>query len=415
VKRRATRGFIAKSSSTAETLDGMSSYFGAAGIGARCGRERLAPRTHGGMMKDIVRRVKDPIALLQELIGFRTDVDGGHERPLADHLAIALRALGADEIIVDDVPRTEKKAASWVYARFGSPRLLVNAHLDTVPPNADWTSDPFTARIEGDRMFGLGSADTKGAIAAILAALADARPKDTGVLFSGDEEYSSVVMRAFVDGPLRKGIEQAIVCEPTRLRAGTRHRGIASFEVDVHGPGGHSSLADSLPSPIAKLSRLGVALDDWARARSKEGPKGFEGMCVNLARLDGGVAFNVIPAHATLIVSLRPPPGADIAAVRRELEARVAGAAPGARVRFTRENEPFATRDIDAFAPLVGDAARAPIDLGFWTEAALLESAGVDAIVFGPGDIAQAHGPDEWVLLDDLRRAHEIFRTIFSR
>jgi acetylornithine deacetylase len=359
--------------------------------------------------------VNDPVAILQQLIAFRTDVDGGHERPLADHLVAALTGLGADEVLTGDVARTGKKAGSWVYARFGSPRLLVNAHLDTVPPNADWTSDPFTARIEGDRMFGLGTADTKGAIAAILAALADARPKDTGILFSGDEEYSSVVMRAFVDGPRRAGIERAIVCEPTSLRAGTRHRGIASFEVDVQGPGGHSSLADKLPSPIAMLSRLAVALDDWARARANDGPKGFEGMCVNLARLDGGVAFNVIPAHAKLTVSLRPPPGADVVAIRRELEALSASVVPSATVRFTRENEPFATRDLSSFGALVGDAARAPIDLGFWTEAALLASAGVDAIVFGPGDIAQAHGPDEWVKLDELRRAHGIFRTVFSR
>jgi acetylornithine deacetylase len=359
--------------------------------------------------------VNDPVAILQQLIGFRTDVDGGHERPLADHLAAALRSLGADEVTTDDVPRTGKKPASWVYARYGSPRVLVNAHLDTVPPNADWSSDPFTARIDGDRMFGLGTADTKGAIAAILAALASARPKDTGILFSGDEEYSSVVMRAFVDGPHRAGIERAIVCEPTSLRAGTRHRGIASFEVDVQGPGGHSSLADKLASPIAMLSRLGVALDDWARARAKEGPKGFEGMCVNLARLDGGVAFNVIPAHAKLTVSLRPPPGADTTAIRSELEALVSKTVPQANVRFTRENDPFATRDLGSFGELVGDVARAPIDLGFWTEAALLASSGIDAIVFGPGDIAQAHGPDEWVKLDDLKRGHDIFRAMFSR
>lgn len=360
--------------------------------------------------------MKDPVAILEHLIAFRSDVDFGHERPLADHLALALRNLGADDVTVDDVPRTgEKKAASWVYARFGSPRVLVNAHLDTVPPNADWTSDPFTARIDGDRMYGLGAADTKGAIAAILAALADARPQDTGILFSGDEEYSSVVMRAFVDGPHRRGIERAIVCEPTSLRAGTRHRGIASFEVDVRGPGGHSSLADKLPSPIAMLSRLGVALDDWARARANEGPSGFEGMCVNLARLDGGVAFNVIPAHATLNVSLRPPPGADLASIRRDLEALAARVVPDARVRFTRENEPFATRELGSFEPLIGAAARAPIDLAFWTEAALLASAGVDAVVFGPGDIAQAHGPDEWVTLDDLRHAREIFRNMFAQ
>lgn len=357
----------------------------------------------------------DPVAILEELVAFRTDVDEGHERPLADRLAELLRQRGADDVTVADVPRAQGKDASYVYARFGRPRLLVNAHLDTVPPNADWSSDPFVPRIADGRLYALGAADTKGAAAAILAALDEATPTDTGILFSGDEEHSSVVMRAFVASPHRAGLERAIVCEPTNLRAGTRHRGIGSFEVDVSGPGGHSSLADTLPAPIAMLSRLGVALDDWARAHRSTGPAGFEGMCLNLAKLEGGVAFNVIPAHARLVVSLRPPPGADTVAIRRELEAIIAGVVPGATTRFTRDNAPFATRDLASFEELVGDAVRAPLDLGFWTEAALLAASGVDAVVFGPGDIAQAHGPDEWVTLDELHRARDVFVRMFRR
>lgn len=356
----------------------------------------------------------DPIPLLHELVSYRTDV-GGHERPLADRLGALLRDRGAADVIVADVPRPGHRDASFVYARFGEPKLLVNAHLDTVPPNEGWSADPFVARVVGEKLYALGSADTKGAAAAILAALEVATPRDTGILFSGDEETTSVVMRAFLAGEHRKGLERAIVCEPTSLRAGTRHRGIGSFETDVEGPGGHSSFADRLPSPIGMLSRLGVALDDWGRARKDVGPAGFEGMCLNLAKLDGGVAFNVVPAHAKLVVSLRPPPGADTVAIRAELEALVRAHVPSATTVFTRDNAPFATRDLASFEPLVGDAARAPIDLGFWTEAALLGAAGVDAIVFGPGDIAQAHGPDEWVALEQLHRARDVFAAIFAR
>jgi len=359
--------------------------------------------------------MSDPVALLSELVAYRSDVVGGEERPLAEHLAKLLRARGADDVVVADVPRDEGKAASYVYARFGKPRLLVNVHLDTVPPNADWKSDPFVPRIEGGRLYALGAADTKGAAAAILAALEETTPVDTGILFSGDEEHSSVVMRDFVSGPYLAGLERAIVCEPTSLRPGTRHRGIASFEVDVSGPGGHSSRADHVAAPIAMLSRLGVALDEWARAHREVGPPGFQGMCVNLAKLEGGVAFNVIPAQARLVVSLRPPPNADVVAIRGELEALVRRVLPDASMRFTRDNPPFATRDLEAFEPLLGAAVRAPVDLGFWTEAALLAAHGVDAVVFGPGDIAQAHAPNEWVPIDELHRARDIFRAVFAR
>ena len=143
------------------------------------------------------------------------------------------------------------------------------------------------------------------------------------------------------------------------------------------------------------------------------GPPGFEGTCLNLAKLDGGVAFNVIPAHGKLVVSLRPPPGADVVAIRSELEELVARVVPDGKLHFTRDNAPFATRDLASFEPLLGEIARAPIDLGFWTEAALLVGSGVDAVVFGPGDIAQAHGPDEWVAIDELYRARDIFATMF--
>ena len=357
--------------------------------------------------------LSDPVALLAELVAFRSDVVDGNERPLAEHLGGLLRQRGADDVVIADVPRASGKAASYVYARFGQPRVLVNAHLDTVPPNADWSSDPFVPRIDEGRLYALGAADTKGAAAAILAALSEARPSDTAVLFSGDEESTSVAMRAFLASSHSRGIERAVVCEPTNLRAGTRHRGIASFEVDVTSPGGHSSRADRLPSPIATLAKVAVALDDWARQHRDAGPTGFEGMCLNLAKLDGGVAFNVIPAHARLVVSLRAPPGADTAAIRAELEALTRAVAPSTTVRFTRENAPFATRDLASFEALLGARARVPIDLGFWTEAALLAAAGIDAVVFGPGDIAQAHGPDEWVALEELTLARDAFIAMF--
>jgi acetylornithine deacetylase len=356
--------------------------------------------------------LSDPVPILEDLVRFRTDFSGD-ERSLADRLAALLGRLEPDEISVVDVPRAEGKHAAYVYARYGRPRVLVNAHLDTVPPNADWSSDPFVARIADGRLHALGASDTKGAIAAILSALAEVRPKDVGILFSGDEESGSDAMRAFVAGPHRAGLERAIVCEPTNLVAGTRHRGFVAFDVSVSGPGGHSSRADVMASPIGILARLAVAYDDWGTRHKPLGPPGFPGMCLNLAKLDGGVAFNVIPAQARLTVSVRPPPGADVDAILAELDAIAREVVPDPTMRFFRTNEPFATRDLSAFEPLVGAVAKAPIDLAFWTEAAMLVTAGIDAIVLGTGSIAQAHTPDEWVSIEELHRARTLFANLF--
>ena len=358
--------------------------------------------------------MSNPVELLKALVPMRTDLAGGGECDMAAHLGRELAARGADEVWVETVTRLDGPPAAFVVGRFGTPRLLVNAHIDTVPANSGWSGDPWTPRIEGERLIGLGACDTKGAIAAILSALDEVRPRDTMVLFSGDEEHGNVVMRAFLARGLAQGIERSIVCEPTGMRLGTRHRGIFSFEATVTSEGGHSSRADNTRSPIARLSRLAVALDDFAAKRRHEGPPGFPGLCLNLAKMDGGIAFNVIPAKVSLGVSLRPPPGADVEALKAEIEALVRETAPEATLRFGLENRPFGTRDLEAFRPLLGERVDAPIDLAFWTEAAMLSGAGIDAVVFGPGDIAQAHAPDEWVSLGELEETKEAFVKAFS-
>ncbi len=351
---------------------------------------------------------------LAELVSFDTQNPDGEERPLVLRLGAELRALGAaavEEVDVGD--------HAYVYARFGSlaPSLLLNAHVDTVPANAGYTSPPHLLVRRGERLHGLGSADTKGAIAAILEALASGpvrRP--VGVLFSGDEERGGACIRAFLDSPAARGLEQAIVCEPTRCQVGVRHRGIGAATASVEGPGGHSSRVDQLGNPIAVLARAAVALDDFGREHLGKGPAGFEGLQVNVSGLDGGIAFNVIPTRATLSMSLRPAPGARVDELLAEAERRVRAAAAPHPVTWSTVtvSPPFATRDLGSFEPLLGERTRKPQDLGFWTEAARLSERGIDAVVFGPGAIEQAHAADEFVEIAELEAARDLFRAVLA-
>src|SRR5688572_24872834 len=191
------------------------------------------------------------VEVLRRLIAQRSDNPGTGGPVLAELLRGELAALAPDAL---HVLRCDAHAS--VLATWGSPSLLVNAHLDTVPVNPGWSADPFVARVTDDRVVGLGACDTKGAIAAILCALATRRPKDTAVLFSGDEEGTSSCMRALVAGELARrtggGLRRAIVCEPTSLGVGVRHRGILHYDVTRTGPGGHSSRADTMARPIAE-------------------------------------------------------------------------------------------------------------------------------------------------------------------
>jgi acetylornithine deacetylase len=351
---------------------------------------------------------------LTELVSFDTQNPSGHERPLCDRLAVELRALGAASVEVVDVD-----GHAYVYACFGDqpPRLLLNAHIDTVPANRGYTTPPHQLVRRGDRLFGLGAADTKGAIAAILGALARRPPaRPLGVLFSGDEEKGGCCMDDFLASPRARGLERAIVCEPTGCRAGWRHRGIGAARAVATSPGGHSSLVDETPNPIAILAHAAVALDLMGRELRDVGPPGFHGICLNIAALDGGIAFNVIPTSATLLLSVRSAPGTVVGDVLAEAErrARAATAPHAIDWQVTKAKPPFQTRDLGAFADLLGASPPAPIDLAFWTEAALLAERGIDAVVFGPGEIAQAHAADEWVEVEQLERAQAAFERVLA-
>jgi len=352
--------------------------------------------------------------LLTELIAFPTQQAGpdrgaGDERALCEHLAPLLRAAGADEVIVELAKRSDGQPGAYVFARWGTPRRLINVHIDTVPANAGWSRDPWTPYIAGGRLYGLGSADTKGAIAATLVALEATRPHDFGVLFSGDEERGSNVIRAFLAGQNAAAIREVIVCEPTARTAGVAHRGVLGQRARLTGPGGHSSKADHLPKPLARLARLAVALDDAALRRLTDGPPSMQGTCLNIAALHGGVAFNVISARAELEWSLRPYPGFDRAGWDRELAQLAAALDPQIVIETTIDHVPFSC---DALAGHVRRFVRSVGTLDFWTEAALWAAHGKNAIVIGPGDIAQAHAADEYVPLEDLDWAVDLFRSL---
>lgn len=354
--------------------------------------------------------------LLAQLIALPThqlapDGTRGDERALCDFVAPLLRARGADEVTVTDCPRADGSPGAYVFARWGTPRRVINAHVDTVPPNTGWSRPPHTPHFEDGQLYGLGSCDTKAAIAATLIALEAGVPRDRGVLFSGDEEAGSAAIQAFLATPAARGIREVIVCEPTARGAGIAHRGVIAQHAIMTGPGGHSSKADHLPRPVAQLARLATALDDIGRARLHDGPAGMAGLCLNLAGIAGGVAFNVIPARGELGWSLRPFPGFDRAAWHAEVARLAAAIDPAIQIVTDIDHPAFAC---SALAELVEPFVQRTGSLDFWTEAALIAEHGIDAIVIGPGDIGHAHAPDERVPLADLDWAVDLFRALLA-
>ena len=306
-----------------------------------------------------------------------------------------------------------------LYAVRGTPEYLFNVHLDTVPDSPHWSADPHVMRRLDDRVVGLGVCDIKGAAAALLAA-ANAGDGDAAFLFSSDEEANDPrCIAAF----LARGIpyEAVLVAEPTMGEAVLAHRGISSVLMKFQGRAGHASgQQDAAASALHQAVRWGDRALDHVQSLAHARFGGLTGLRFNIGRIEGGIKANMIAPQAELRFGFRPLPSMDIDA----LLATFAGFAEPAAAHFEEtfrgpslpsgdiaraEERRLAARDVaDALGLSIGNA------VDFWTEASLFSAGGYTALVYGPGDIAQAHTADEFVTLAQLQRYADSVDTIIN-
>ncbi len=307
---------------------------------------------------------------------------------------------------METVPRSRGKSDSaFVLAIWGRPDVLLNVHIDTVPSGEGWTDDPLKLRQDGDKWIGLGTSDIKGAAACILAALEKVTPKNVALLLSGDEEHGSEVMPELIRRGHVDDVKTAIICEPTSCRVGRAHRGMLAIRADFSGPGGHSSLADNIEKPLLKAAQLAADIGAYGAANLDFGTAPFKGLCTNIGDIKSDGAYNVIPTSASLWVSMRPPPGDNVKA--RETDLYDLGKPYEAKLDTIVAFPPFASKDIKPFERFF--AGTEIVDLPYWTEAAMLSGAGVNAVVYGPGNLDQAHRPNEYVESGQLITAADYY------
>lgn len=292
----------------------------------------------------------------------------------------------------------------------GQPTRVFNVHLDTVPSSQAWSADPHVLRVTTDRAIGLGACDIKGAAAGLLAAANETRG-DAAFLFSTDEEANDPrCISAFLGGD--HGFSEAIIAEPTRCEAVLAHRGISSVLLRFKGEAGHASSANALhASALHQAMRWGSRALDLVEAEAAAHFGGLSGLRFNIGKVEGGIKANVIAPSAEVRFNFRPLPSQAIDALHARLGAC---AAEGVLERYeeTFRGPSLPAGDVaDAeqrrqVALLLAESLQLPVGnaVDFWTEASLFSQAGLTAFVYGPGDIAQAHAADEFVLLDQLQR-----------
>lgn len=358
------------------------------------------------------------LAHLERLVAFDTRnppraISG--EGGIFDYLRTELTRAGLACEVVD-----LGEGCVYLLATRGSPSLLINVHVDTVPADPGWTVDPHRLVVADGRATGLGACDIKGAAACLLAVIGETEGP-AALLFSSDEEAgSSRCVRRFIEE--QRTFNNVLVAEPTRCAAVAEHRGIGAATLSFTGIGGHASAARALrDSAVHEAVRWASRALEHAAACEDEGSGALRGLRLNLGAIEGGVKANMIAATANIRLGVRPPPEVPPPlALERLLEL----ASDLSRVRlapgFSAPPLPAcgAEKLADARAASAALAARLGLAMGppvdFWTEAALFSAAGAVALVFGPGDIAQAHTAGEYVALADLVTAAAAYRRVLS-
>jgi len=301
----------------------------------------------------------------------------------------------------------------------GNPTRVFNVHLDTVPSSPAWSADPFKLRVKQDRAIALGACDIKGAAAGLVTA-ANLTKGDAAFLFSSDEEANDPrCIDAFLSSG--HGFAEAIIAEPTQCEAVLAHRGISSVLMRFQGQAGHASGAGALhASALHQAMRWGGRALDYVESQAHQRFGGLTGLRFNIGRVEGGIKANVIAPSAEVRFGFRPLPSmafeqlhetfgglAEVGALERYEETFRGPSLPSGDIA-TAETQRLAARDLaDELHLPIGNA------VDFWTEASLFSRAGMTALVYGPGDIAQAHTADEWVSLEQLQRyADSIVRIL---
>jgi acetylornithine deacetylase len=289
-------------------------------------------------------------------------------------------------------------------------RLLLAPHLDTV--NA--TDEQFTPRTRNGRLFGRGACDTKGSVAAMLTALIELtqgrqRPTDTEIVFVGlvDEEQGQAGSRALIASGFKADL--AIVGEPTRSQVVTAHKGTLWLELETRGKSAHGSWPELGRNAIHAMARVVDLLQtDYAAHLSRRRHPLLGCATISVGAICGGSQANIVPDRCSILIDRRSLPGETDATVRREIISVLRR--KNLTVTFTQDRlPPCLPLETDPSHPLVVRflktvGQRKPVGVRFFCDASVLGHGGIPSVVFGPGDIAQAHTADEWISLAALER-----------
>jgi acetylornithine deacetylase len=367
--------------------------------------------------------VEIPVELLGRLVGFDT-VSANSNLELIRWVADYLDGYGIKCLLTHDAAGTKAN----LFATIGPAErggVILSGHTDVVPVAGQaWDSDPFCLTRREDRLYGRGTADMKGFLALVLALVPQALKSQLKVplhlAFSFDEEVGCLgvpaLIRALPEGMARPRL--AIIGEPTEMQIGNAQKGLSFLKTCVLGLEGHSSLPEHGVNAIAAAAEIIAEIGRLAaEARARARPdSGFDPpyTTFNIGAITGGTAVNIIARECAFSWEFRTLPGEDPAAPLARV-ARFVDSELLPRMRAIHQGAAVTTEPLAVVPPLVPDPA-SPAEvlarrlsganqtaaIAFATEAGHFQSAGIPAVICGPGSIAVAHRPNEYITLAQL-------------
>ena len=371
---------------------------------------------------------------LSELVQIPSVNGVNSERAMAERIAELLEPAGCELTFVESLPGRPSLAAVLTGGAAG-PRIVVNGHMDTVPPDDRklWSVDPFGGEIRDGAVWGRGSADMKAGLVCQIACaqvLSRLREQMRGTLvlhFAMGEEVGEPGTRSLLEAGF--GGDFGIVTEPTGLRVARAMRGVAYYQVTLHGRSSHAGRAELGRNPLAALGDLLPAVARYEQELAARRHPLFPPLTCTPTMARAGVQQNAIADVCTLVLDRRMLPGETSAGVLAELR-EVVGAAldPAREITFEVEqvHGVFEPCEVPAEAPVVTAAlevvqsvtgrAEEPYGTPYGSDVhELVHRGGMQAITLGPGDIGRAHAPDERIEIDELTAGALVITALAAR
>jgi acetylornithine deacetylase len=378
------------------------------------------------------------VQILDRLIGFPT-VSRDSNLALIDYVRDFLATRGIESKLYLDADRRKAN----LYASIGPAErggVLLSGHTDVVPVDGQqWDTDPFRAVERDGKLFARGSADMKGFIGIILAqapkfvkALNDGRlDAPLHYSLSYDEEVGCVGVRGLIRDLEENHIRPAgcVVGEPTSMQPIIAHKSTNKFRCAVHGREAHSSYVTHGVNAIEYAARLVVFVrqvaDRLAQAETRDYGFTVPYSTLSTGMIRGGIAFNVVPKDCVFHFDMRTLPHTSADGLYQEIHAfaqrlasemQAVDAASGIELEWLSQTQGLAAAETDAIVQWAMQLSRNSRvgKVSYGTEAGLFQKMGVPSVICGPGDIAQAHRPNEFVTLEQLAQCEKFMDRILD-